>query len=388
MKKRFCALLLGMVLCLQMSITTVAAGAVSSATGQVGGNSITVSIRELKPGYYLGAVWDGDELLTLFDATVGKDGILNATVEIGKTLVTNDSLIVGISGANTNSTNVTYPVTLRSSGGSFSGGGGGGSFSSGKYAISVPGQIVGGSVKISPTSARKGGTVTITAMPDEGYKLDKLTATDAKGNAIQVSNQADGRYNFTMADSKVNINVTFAIIPQTTFIDVAPDAYYAEAVAWAVAEGITSGTSATTFSPNSSCTRAQMVTFLWRSAGSPAPQGDTNPFVDVQPETYYYNAVIWAVEQRITSGTSTTTFSPDASVTRGQTVTFLYRAAGSPTVTGGNAFTDVDGGLYYSEAVQWAVNKSITSGTSTTTFSPNADCTRAQIVTFLYRGRA
>lgn len=156
-----------------------------------------------------------------------------------------------------------------------------------------------------------------------------------------------------------------------------------------MAQGITSGTSATAFSPDASCTRAQTVTFLWRAAGSPAPQGSTNPFTDVQSSSYYHNAVLWAVEQGITAGTSATTFSPDAAVTRGQTVTFLYRAAGSPaTGSGSSPFGDVASNAYYASAVQWAVSKGVTAGTSATTFSPDSNCTRAQIVTFLYRDRA
>lgn len=168
------------------------------------------------------------------------------------------------------------------------------------------------------------------------------------------------------------------------FTDVDKSAYYADAVAWAVANNITSGTSATTFSPNAACTRAQMVTFLWRAAGEPKVNG-SNPFTDVAADAFYYDAVLWAVSKGITSGTSATTFSPDATVTRGQTVTFLYRAAGAPAVTGANAFTDVAADAFYASAVQWAVQEGITSGTSTNTFSPDNDCTRGQIVTFLYR---
>ena len=169
------------------------------------------------------------------------------------------------------------------------------------------------------------------------------------------------------------------------FADVSDGAYYADAVAWALDQGITSGTSATTFSPDASCTRAQMVTFLWRAAGAPTPKAGGNPFEDVQSGAYYYDAVLWAVQQGITSGTSATTFSPDEVVTRGQTVTFLYRAAGSPVVVENNPFTDVEPDAYYAQAVLWAFSKGVTSGTDDHNFSPNADCTRAQIVTFLYR---
>ena len=161
--------------------------------------------------------------------------------------------------------------------------------------------------------------------------------------------------------------------------------YYYDAVYWAVENGITTGTSATTFSPDASCTRAQMVTFLWRAAGSPEPETTVMPFTDVSSSDYYYKAVLWAVEEGITTGTSATAFSPDLAVTRAQTATFLYRFAGAPTVSGSNSFTDVDADAYYADAVLWAANEGITTGTSTTTFSPDDDCTRAQIVTFLYR---
>ena len=170
------------------------------------------------------------------------------------------------------------------------------------------------------------------------------------------------------------------------FTDVPVNEYYADAIAWAEEQGITTGTSATTFSPDVSCTRAQIVTLLWRAAGSPSANGN-NPFTDVPQGSYYYDAVLWAVSQGITAGTSATTFSPDTACTRAQAVTFLYRAAGSPAANGSDPFTDVFSGAYYAGAVQWAVGRSITHGTSTTTFSPDAGCTRAQIVTFLYRDR-
>lgn len=280
-----------------------------------------------------------------------------------------------------------------SSGGSSSGSSGGSSSGNG-YSISTPSKVTGGTVRVSPSNAGKGITVTVTVTPDTGYKLDKLTVTDSKGNELKLVDKGDGKFQFVMPASKVNVNAAFVKVedvptqPTSRFTDVPSGTYYADAVAWAVEKGITVGTSATTFSPNASCTRAQTVTFLWRAAGSPAPQGSTNPFTDVQPGTYCYDAVLWAVEQGITSGTSATMFSPDAIVTRGQTVTFLYRATGSPETSGSNSFGDVDSNTYYASAVQWAVDKGVTSGTSATTFSPDSNCTRAQIVTFLYRNRA
>ena len=169
------------------------------------------------------------------------------------------------------------------------------------------------------------------------------------------------------------------------FTDVAEGAYYADAVAWAIQNKVTSGVSATTFAPNASCTRGQMVTFLWKAAGSPEPKSLTTAFTDVKSGAYYEKAVAWAVENKVTTGTSATTFSPDATVTRGQSVTFLWKANNSPAAEGTSAFTDVAASAYYASAVNWAVEKGVTSGMSATTFAPNSNCTRAQIVTFLYR---
>lgn len=170
------------------------------------------------------------------------------------------------------------------------------------------------------------------------------------------------------------------------FTDVSKDAYYYEAVMWAVSKGITTGTSETTFSPRMVCTRGQAVTFLWRAAGCPVPKTTSCPFADVSPAAYYYTAVLWAVEKGITNGTSEGLFSPNMAVSRGQTVTFLWRAAGSPAVSqGASGFADVRPGSWYADAVSWALAKGVTTGTSETSFSPGALCTRSQIVTFLYR---
>lgn len=267
-----------------------------------------------------------------------------------------------------------------------------GSSSSGttRYTVSVE-DADNGTVKVSPTRASKGSTVTITVKPDEGYVLDELVVTDKNGDKVKLTEKDDNKFTFKMPASKVTVEVAFVEIgtePETpVFTDVPADAYYADAVKWAVAEGITKGTSDTTFGPDISCTRAQMVTFLWRAAGSPKTTG-SNPFTDVQADSYYYDAVLWAVEQGITSGTSATTFAPDATVTRAQTVTFLWRQAGAPVVNYAMSFTDVDTNAYYGEAVRWAVSEGITSGTRATTFSPDMDCTRAQIVTFMFRDMA
>ena len=283
------------------------------------------------------------------------------------------------------------PASETASFSTTSGGSSGGSSSgSTTYAITVENSRHG-EVDSNRTRTSSGTTVTLTVTPDEGYVLDELTVTDKDGDTVKLTDKGNGKYTFTMPRSAVTVEATFAETatePETpVFTDVPADAYYADAVAWAVENGITNGTSATTFGPNISCTRAQMVTFLWRAAGSPEPTTANNPFTDVQAGSYYYDAVLWAVEQGITEGTSATTFSPDTTVTRGQTVTFLYRANGSPAVSGGS-FSDVAADAYYADAVVWAVSEGITNGTSATTFSPDSACTRAQIVAFLYRDMA
>ena len=258
------------------------------------------------------------------------------------------------------------------------------SSSSSSYVVSVP-SVANGSVSVTPSSASKGTTVTVTVKPNDGYELYKLTVTDQSGNRLSLNDQGNGKYTFTMPSGKVNVGAAFSKIETAiSFRDVKLGDYYYDAVKWAVENGITEGTSAETFSPGASCTRAQMVTFLWRAAGSPAPKSAANPFKDVNKNDYYYSAVLWTVENGITSGTSADTFSPTATVTRGQTVTFLYRAAGSPAVSGGS-FSDVAANAYYANAVAWASQNNITSGTGNGKFSPGADCTRGQIVTLLYR---
>ena len=208
---------------------------------------------------------------------------------------------------------------------------------------------------------------------------------DSKDNAIKLT-EKDSKFTFIMPGSKVTVEATFkAETPDNPFTDVPEGSYYEDAVIWAVDKGVTGGTSATTFSPDGICTRAQAVTFLWRAAGSPAPKSSAMPFTDVKAGSYYYDAVLWAVEQGITAGTSATTFAPDLNCSRAQIVTFLYRAAGSPAVSGSPAFSDVASDAYYAKAVKWAQANGITSGIGGGLFGSNDNCTRAQIVTFIYR---
>ena len=262
-----------------------------------------------------------------------------------------------------------------------------GSSSSGttsSYPVSVP-RVDNGSISVTPGAASKGTTVTITVKPNDGYELSKLTVTDQSGNRLSLNDQGNDKYTFTMPSGKVNVDAAFSKIETTmNFWDVRQGDYYYDAVKWAVEKRITEGTGANFFSPNASCTRAQMVTFLWRAAGSPAPKSTANPFTDVSASDYYYNAVLWAVENGITTGASADRFAPGATVSRAQTVTFLYRANGSPAANGAS-FSDVAADEYYANAVAWAVQNGITTGTGNGKFSPNADCTRGQIVTLLYR---
>ena len=309
----------------------------------------------------------------------------------GKTLVSNITVPAGQTATKTESGDMTIetPVEPDEPDRPSSGGSSGGSSSSGDYLISVD-KTTGGTVRVNPGRADRGDTVTITVKPNSGYELDELVVTDKNGDTIRLTDKGNDKYTFKMPGSKVTVEATFVRISEEPealpFVDVPTGAYYYDAVAWAVENGVTNGTSATTFGPDVTCTRAQMVTFLWRAAGSPEPETTVNPFTDVSESAYYYEAVLWAVERGITNGTSATTFSPDATVTRGQTVTFLWRDTGSPAAAG-TAFTDVAVDAYYTAAVSWAANEGITSGTSATTFSPDNACTRAQIVTFLYRAQ-
>ena len=257
------------------------------------------------------------------------------------------------------------------------------------YQISYSQGNSNGNVVISHTDALPGIRVKITANPNENYELSKLTVTDATGNDIKLTEEENGAYTFIMPASKVKVEASFAEKVEQhedmTFTDVSSGAYYYEAIKWAFNNKITFGTSDTTFSPNNTCTRAETLTFLWRAIGSPEPKSTFNPFEDVDADAFYYNAVLWAVENGITAGTSPTTFSPDAIANRSQALTFQWRAAGRPKNSSANPFEDVKDSHYFADAVMWAVENSITYGTGESTFSPEDPCIRAQIVTFLHR---
>lgn len=257
------------------------------------------------------------------------------------------------------------------------------------YPITTPDKTENGSVNISSTSAKRGSIVTITVTPDVGYVLDELTVTDKDGKELSLTKKSDTEYTFVMPAGKVEITPSFvkqAEEPSRVFVDVKTGDYFYDAVLWAVEKGITNGTSAETFSPEDPCTRAQIVTFLWRAAGSPVVNYAMD-LSDVAGDAYYAEAVRWALSEGITTGTSDHTFSPDAVCTREQAVTFLYRAVGSPAVSGESAFEDVGADAYYARAVAWAAQNGVTNGISQALFGTGSDCTRAQIVTFLYRAQ-
>ena len=249
------------------------------------------------------------------------------------------------------------------------------------YPVSTPEEPENGTVTVEPKNAGKGDTVTVVVKPDEGYEPGTVTVVDKDGNKLPLTDEGGGKYSFVMPEGGATVKADF--VKKGFFVDVPEDAFYYEAVKWAVEKGITNGTDATHFSPNEPCTRAQIVTFLWRAAGSPAPKS-LSSFVDVPANAYYAKAVAWAAEQGITLGVDATHFDPDATCTRAQGVTFLARAV-KAAGDGRTAFTDVPENAYYAPAVKWAADNGVTEGIGGGLFGPNNDCTRAQIVTFLYR---
>lgn len=317
---------------------------------------------------------------------------------VGKTSWSGTKLTVVLDSAPSNNTiyyvSMTTPTTTESPRSQIivnayvrpsSGGSSSGSSSAPTYPVTAPSKAENGSITVSPKNAKKGTTVTITVTPDKGYTLETLTVLDKDGKEIKLTKKNDTQYTFAMPASKVEIKATFmdgnAML--NYFVDVKANDYFYDAVLWAAEKGITSGTDAEHFSPNQPCTRAQIVTFLWRAAGSPEPK-NVSSFADVSASSYYAKAVAWAVENGITTGTTESTFSPNETCTRAQSVTFLFRAIGK-LVDSKAEFNDVLTDSYYANAVAWATEQGITKGISSTLFGPDETCTRAQIVTFLYR---
>ena len=261
-----------------------------------------------------------------------------------------------------------------------------GSSSDPTYSVSTPSKTEHGSVTVSPKSASKGDTVTVTVKPDSGYVLETLTVTDKNGNELTLKDKGNGKYTFTMPAGKVEVKATFMEDNSMLnfFYDVPNGAYFYEAVKWAVKNGITTGVGNDLFAPEQPCTRAQIVTFLWRAAGSPEPKGAASGMTDVVSGSYYEKAVAWAIENGITTGTTTSTFSPDVTCTRAQAVTFLARALKAKAASAAE-FSDVPTGSYFADAVAWAAANGVTEGIGGGLFGSDNDCTRGQIVTFLYR---
>ena len=304
----------------------------------------------------------------------------------GQALSTGGSATVAIPNSGTTDIVVgigakTYTLTiLRNSGTGGNQGGGGSGYS--YYTIKATAGTDGSISPSGDVSVREGRDQTFAITPDKGYAVANVKIDGKSIGAVK-------SYTFENVSRTHTIEVIFMKAngnPQTgVFVDVATGSYYEDAVDWAVENGITKGTDDTHFSPDGICTRAQAVTFLWRAAGSPKPETRAMPFTDVPVGSYYYDAVLWAVENGITKGTSDTTFSPNMTCSRAQIVAFLWRSEKSPAAGTANPFADVKSDAYYADAVLWAVKENITKGTTSTTFSPNAGCTRAQIVTFLYR---
>ena len=368
-------------------VTVVATKAGDNDYNAVSSTAVTITISKATP-----TGTPGYTKITTSGKTLG-----DAALTIGTITPTGGTIAWDLGDAQTVSANTSYNWTYTPADttnynvltGSIkpyvvSSGGGGGYVST--YAITVE-NAKNGTVSISPKSASKGSTVTVTVAPDKGYTLETLTVTDKNGKEIELTNKGNGKYTFKMPASKVTVKATF--MDDNTmlnfFVDVPADAYYYDAVLWAVKEGITNGTSATTFSPDNPCTRAQMATFLWRAAGSPDPKSTACDFTDVDMSSYYGKAVLWAVEIGIINGTSATTFSPNNPCTRAHMATILFRLEDGKAEGTENMFTDVKPDAYYAEAVQWAVEQTITNGMTATTFGPNEVCTRAHMATFMYR---
>ena len=320
-------------------------------------------------------LYQGDKLIKeqTADAAVGSITLTGLSANTAYTL--RIAAVSPVGHSDTQSLNVS---TAKTSSGSSS------SSSGSSYAVSAP-STKNGDVTVSPKNASKGDRVTVTVKPDSGYEVASVTVLDSKGNELKLTDKGNGKYTFTMPGGKVEVKATFVKAGETSpFVDVPADSYYFDAVKWAQKLGITNGKTDALFGSSDPCTRGQIVTFLWRAAGSPAPKGTAKVPGDVLPGSYCYDAVAWALENGITNGLADGTFGVNSTCTRGQSVTFLYRALGTAPTTV-NGFTDVESNAFCAEAVAWAVENGVTNGTTDSTFSPSNGCTRAQIVTFLFR---
>ena len=409
-RKFFCLLLTVVMVCTLLPIAALAAEPSGSINGAViTQNAVSVELENVTFAESVAVkLYSGDTLLTTATLkmgilnvgqnypfvtccipTKGEDGAWSLTRWTPKDDVVPDKAVLVVDGHELDTKTFTLDAdewaALPGTAFPYNGSIGGGVTT---YSITVK-SAKNGDVTASHKSASKGTTVTLTVDPDKGYVLDTLTVLDGKDKEIKLT-EKNGKYTFTMPASKVTVEAMFEAEQSTgknPFIDVPAGSYYEDAVIWAVDKGITTGTGNGRFSPDAPCTRAQIVTFLWRAAGSPAPKSMSS-FSDVPAEAFYAKAVAWAVEKGITSGTGDGKFSPDATCTRAQAVTFLYRASGAPAVSGNSAFTDVASDAYYAAAVKWAEKNGITGGIGGGLFGSNNNCTRAQIVTFIWRALA
>ena len=345
------------------AVTVSGKAATCTEAGLTDGEKCSVCGKELKaqePIKALGHSWDGGKVTTA--PTYEKTGVKTYTCGICKATKTES-----------------IPQLVNSGSGSS----GGGSNKTTTYPVNITTKTEdNGTTSSSSKMASKGNMVTITVEPERHYEVDEVIVRDSKGKQLAVKDNGDGTFTFEMPADKVTVEPTFTWV--NPFADVANSAYYVDAVEWMLKREVTQGTTETTFSPNLNCTRAQIVTFLWRAAGSPEPKG-TVGFADVSAGSYYAKAVAWAVENGITGGTGNGLFSPDATCTRAQSAAFLYRAAGRPAVNGSAGFSDVAADAYYAQAVAWAKEHGITGGIGGGLFGSANDCTRAQIAAFLWR---
>ena len=379
--KQATSLFTGLILAFLL-LTVPAFAAEPSVQATYGNGIVTVSAQGLGADteYHLISVQKSDSVVALKSGSTNGSGIMNLQIPTGT--LENGTYQVYIFKNEDGSVAASGSFTVRSSN-SNSGSGSSGS-SDRNYTVSIP-STKNGDVSVTPKNASKGDTVTITVKPDSGYELGTISVKDANGNTVKLTDKGDGTYTFTMPGSMVTISAGFVEAQAgSTFADVPSSAYYAKAVEWGVKTGITNGKVNGLFGSNDPCTRGQIVTFLWRAAGSPAPKGTAQVPSDVLPGSYCYNAVAWALETSITNGLADGSFGVNQPCTRGQAVTFLYRFMGSAPAAA-SSFTDVAADSYCADAVAWAVEYDVTNGTTNTTFNPDNGCTRAQIVTFLYR---
>lgn len=403
MKRNFMALCLLLTIFLALTTNTLAA---STINGQTGGSQITVSVNELTPGYYLCAVWNGDELLTLFDYIVGNDCKMETTVNIGTTINSNDNLQLGISGANTNSEPITLNVKVNSNSSDSDNHGNSAnnsnysndsSDSGPAYKINLPVNLAGGRLSVQPAQTSVGSTVAITVAPDPGYTLNKISITDTNNKLLTISHIREQRYMFTMPASEVNVQATFQKQNEYTgtfyslpFTDVKISDWYYKAVRYVFAEALMSGEGHSLFNPNGNLNRAMLVVILHRIEKEPQlymPSG----FTDITANQWYTNAVVWAKACGIVNGYEDNTFAPLQNITREETSVILYRYTqfkGYNLATKGSLdqFSDSNKISSWSvEAMQWAIAMNIINGNDNGTLAPTANITRAETATMIMR---